>query len=85
VVGKQSQQNGTAMLTSQQIEQLIRATRLRSAWGSGYFLLHDGRTTDLVQAIQAPQSHGEPSTVEQHFDNLSPSQQQDLLNFLRPL
>jgi CxxC motif-containing protein (DUF1111 family) len=62
--------------------------RTAPLWGLGQriFLLHDGRTTDLLQAIQAHGSQGsEASTVEQNFDNLSPSQQQDLLNFLRSL
>jgi len=62
--------------------------RTAPLWGLGQriFLLHDGRTTDLLQAIQAHGSHGsEASTVEQNFVNLSPSQQQDLLNFLRSL
>jgi CxxC motif-containing protein (DUF1111 family) len=49
-------------------------------------LLHDGRTTDLMQAIQAHGSQGsEANTVEQNFDNLSNSQRQDILNFLRSL
>jgi CxxC motif-containing protein (DUF1111 family) len=62
--------------------------RTAPLWGLGQriFLLHDGRTTDLLQAIQEHGSRGsEASTVEQNFDNLSPSQQQDLLNFLRSL
>jgi CxxC motif-containing protein (DUF1111 family) len=62
--------------------------RTAPLWGLGQriFLLHDGRTTNLLQAIQAHGSQGsEASTVEQNFDNLSPSQQQDLLNFLRSL
>jgi len=62
--------------------------RTAPLWGLGQriFLLHDGRTTDLVQAIQAhasPQS--EASGVVSNFNNLSSSQQQDLLNFLRSL
>jgi CxxC motif-containing protein (DUF1111 family) len=62
--------------------------RTAPLWGLGQriFLLHDGRTTNLVSAIQAHQSHGsEATTVEQNFSNLKPSQQQDLLNFLRSL
>jgi CxxC motif-containing protein (DUF1111 family) len=62
--------------------------RTAPLWGLGQriFLLHDGRTTNLVQAIQAHASQGsEANTVEQNFNNLSPSQQQDLLNFLRSL
>jgi CxxC motif-containing protein (DUF1111 family) len=62
--------------------------RTAPLWGLGQriFLLHDGRTTNLLTAIQAHESNGsEANTVEQNFDNLSPSQQQDLLNFLRSL
>lgn len=62
--------------------------RTAPLWGLGQriFLLHDGRTTNLLSAIQAHASNGsEASQVEEHFDALSPSQQQDLLNFLRSL
>jgi CxxC motif-containing protein (DUF1111 family) len=62
--------------------------RTAPLWGLGQriFLLHDGRTTDLLTAIQAHQSNGsEASTVVQNFDNLSPAQQQQLLDFLRSL
>jgi CxxC motif-containing protein (DUF1111 family) len=62
--------------------------RTAPLWGLGQriFLLHDGRTTDLLQAIAAHASPAsEANFVEAMFDNLSPSQQQDLLNFLRSL
>jgi len=62
--------------------------RTAPLWGLGQriFLLHDGRTTNLLNAIEAHQSSGsEATTVEENFDNLSTSQQQDLLNFLRSL
>lgn len=62
--------------------------RTAPLWGLGQriFLLHDGRTTDLNAAIDAHSSNGsEANTVEQNFDNLSPSQKQDVLNFLRSL
>ncbi|HEY2545355.1 MAG TPA: di-heme oxidoredictase family protein [Candidatus Acidoferrum sp.] len=64
--------------------------QFRSAplWGLGQriFLLHDGRTTDLVDAIREHASSGsEANTVIQNFQRLSPQQQQDLLNFLRSL
>jgi CxxC motif-containing protein (DUF1111 family) len=62
--------------------------RTAPLWGLGQriFLLHDGRTTNLLHAIQAHQSNGsEASQVEENFDSLSTSQQQDLLNFLRSL
>jgi CxxC motif-containing protein (DUF1111 family) len=57
-------------------------------WGLGQriFLLHDGRTTDLVDAIKDHASSGsEANGVIQNFRRLSPQQQQDLLNFLRSL
>ncbi|HTS05602.1 MAG TPA: di-heme oxidoredictase family protein [Candidatus Eisenbacteria bacterium] len=62
--------------------------RTAPLWGLGQriFLLHDGRTTSLITAIRAHNSRGsEASTVEGNYQNLSPSQQQDLLNFLRSL
>jgi len=62
--------------------------RTAPLWGLGQriFLLHDGRTTSLLRAINDHASNGsEANTVEQNFDNLSTSQQQDLLNFLRSL
>jgi CxxC motif-containing protein (DUF1111 family) len=64
--------------------------QFRSAplWGVGQriFFLHDGRTSDLLAAIEAHESSGsEASTVEEIFDILSPSQKQDVLNFLRSL
>jgi CxxC motif-containing protein (DUF1111 family) len=65
-------------------------TQFRTAplWGLGQriFLLHDGRTTDLYTAIVDHKSSGsEATTVVGHFSNLTTSQQQDLLNFLRSL
>ncbi len=58
-------------------------------WGLGQriFFLHDGRTTDLVDAIEEHDSQGsEANTVIQNFNNnLTPQQQQDLVNFLRSL
>jgi len=62
--------------------------RTAPLWGLGQraFLLHDGRTADLVQAISAHASNGSEATqVEQNFNNLSSQQQQDLLDFLRSL
>jgi CxxC motif-containing protein (DUF1111 family) len=57
-------------------------------WGLGQriFLLHDGRSTNLVDAIQQHASNGsEANQVIRNFNHLSPEQQQDLLNFLRSL
>jgi CxxC motif-containing protein (DUF1111 family) len=62
--------------------------RTAPLWGLGQriFLLHDGRTTDLNAAIEAHEGNGsEANAVENNFNNLSTSQQQDLLNFLRSL
>jgi CxxC motif-containing protein (DUF1111 family) len=62
--------------------------RTAPLWGLGQriFLLHDGRTTNLVTAIQDHASRGsEASFVEQQFFNLSPTQQQEVLDFLRSL
>jgi CxxC motif-containing protein (DUF1111 family) len=62
--------------------------RTAPLWGLSQriFLLHDGRTTDLLKAIEAHQSNGsEANQVEGNFDLLSPAQKQELLNFLRSL
>jgi CxxC motif-containing protein (DUF1111 family) len=68
--------------------------RTAPLWGLGQriFLLHDGRTTDLVKAILAHRSAGntrykasEANGAVYKFNQLSDSQQQDLLNFLRSL
>ena len=62
--------------------------RTAPLWGLGerMFFLHDGRTSDLVAAIQAHQSSGsEANTIVQRFNGLSSAQQQDVLNFLRSL
>ena len=63
--------------------------RTAPLWGLGQriFLLHDGRSTDLVDAIKQHASRGsEANDVIRIFQrSLSPQQQQDLLNFLRSL
>jgi len=62
--------------------------RTAPLWGLGQriFFLHDGRTSDLLQAIRQHAGKGsEANAVIQQFNNLSQSQQQDLLNFLRSL
>jgi CxxC motif-containing protein (DUF1111 family) len=62
--------------------------RTAPLWGLGQriFLLHDGRTTDLYTAIEDHKSaNSEASTVVSHFEKLTTTQQQDLLNFLRSL
>jgi CxxC motif-containing protein (DUF1111 family) len=62
--------------------------RTAPLWGLGqrYFLLHDGRTSDLIKAIQAHRSVGsEASAVIDKYDTLTQKEKQDLLNFLRSL
>ncbi len=63
--------------------------RTAPLWGLGQriFLLHDGRTTNLLGAIEAHESNGSEATqTELNFDQLlTSSQQQDVLNFLRSL
>jgi CxxC motif-containing protein (DUF1111 family) len=62
--------------------------RTAPLWGLGQriFLLHDGRTTNLITAIQDHASHGsEATTVEEQFFDLNTTQQQEILDFLRSL
>jgi len=62
--------------------------RTAPLWGVGQrlYFLHDGRTSDLVEAIQAHSSRGsEANAVINRFNALSQQQAQDLLNFLRSL
>ena len=63
-------------------------------WGVGQrlFFLHDGRTGDLLQAINqhfSPSSYGYPpseaNAVVQNFNALSVSDKQAILDFLRSL
>jgi CxxC motif-containing protein (DUF1111 family) len=63
-------------------------------WGVGQriFFLHDGRTSDLLQAIQKhaspPSSKYPPSEangVVHKFSQLSPADKQAILDFLRSL
>ena len=65
-----------------------REFRSAPLWGLGQriFFLHDGRTSDLLQAIQAHSSAGsEANGVIGNFNRLPESKKQDLLNFLRSL
>ena len=71
-----------------------RDFRTAPLWGVGqrYYFLHDGRTNDLGQAIQAHQSGNvrfgnasEANGVILLYNLLPESQKQDLLNFLRSL
>jgi CxxC motif-containing protein (DUF1111 family) len=62
--------------------------RTAPLWGAGQrlYFLHDGRTSDLLQAIQAHASPGsEANAVLGVFNALTASQKQDILNFLRSL
>ena len=62
--------------------------RTAPLWGLGQrvFMLHEGRTTDLLQAIEAHSSGGSEANVSiGSFNALSNSNKQDLLNFLRLL
>jgi CxxC motif-containing protein (DUF1111 family) len=62
--------------------------RTSPLWGIGQriYFLHDGRTTNLLTAIEAHRSNGsEANTVIANFNSLSASQAQDILNFLRSL
>jgi CxxC motif-containing protein (DUF1111 family) len=57
-------------------------------WGVGQriFLLHDGRTTNLVEAIRAHKSHGsEANMVIERFNKLGVEEQQSIIDFLRSL
>ena len=73
-----------------------RGDEFRTAplWGLGQrlFFLHDGRTDDLVEAIQAHRSGGnskfgpsEANAVIDRYNRLDSDDQKDLLNFLRSL
>jgi CxxC motif-containing protein (DUF1111 family) len=62
--------------------------RTAPLWGVGQriFLLHDGRTTDLLKAIEAHKSRdSEANRVIEQFHRLKRETQQDVLNFLRGL
>ena len=62
--------------------------RTAPLWGIGQrvFFLHDGRTSNLVEAIRDHQSHGsEANKVVEHFNKLTVQAQQDIIDFLRSL
>jgi len=68
--------------------------RTAPLWGLGkrIFFLHDGRTTDLLEAIAQHQSGGnraggasEANQIVTNFSRLRENQKQDILNFLRSL
>lgn len=71
-----------------------REFRTAPLWGLGQriFFLHDGRTNNLLVAIQAHQSGSpfshdgsEANGVIRKYNDLTENQKQDLLNFLRAL
>jgi len=62
--------------------------RTAPLWGVGQrlFFLHDGRTSDLLDAINQHASQGsEANQVVRGFHNLSITEQQSILDFLRSL
>jgi len=62
--------------------------RTAPLWGVGQrlFFLHDGRSSDLLDAITQHESQGsEANQVVRGFRNLPSTQQQSILNFLRSL
>ncbi len=62
--------------------------RTAPLWGLGQriFFLHDGRTSDMVVAVQEHFSSGsEANTTKLNFDALTTPQKQDIINFLRSL
>jgi len=65
-----------------------REFRTAPLWGVGQrvFFLHDGRTSDLLEAIKQHDSSGsEASTVIGQFNNLNRFEQESILLFLRSL
>src|SRR5438128_1554282 len=71
-----------------------REFRTAPLWGLGQrlFFLHDGRTSDLLEAIRAHKSGSvftrdasEANAVIGNFNQLRENQKQDVLNFLRSL
>ena len=62
--------------------------RTAPLWGVGQrvFFLHDGRTSNLVDAIRDHKSPGsEANRVVEHFNKLSTQEQQEIIDFLRSL
>jgi CxxC motif-containing protein (DUF1111 family) len=62
--------------------------RTAPLWGVGQriWFLHDGRTNDVIRAIEAHSSRGsEANQSIERFNRLSNEQRQDIVNFLRAL
>ena len=77
-------------LADQVTQGLANGMQFRTAplWGVGQriFFLHDGRTSDLVQAIEAHRSPGsEANQVINSFNQLSGTRAAALIAFLRSL
>ena len=77
-------------LADQVSQGLASGMQFRTAplWGVGQriFFLHDGRTSDMVQAIEAHRSQGsEANQVINNFNQLSNQREAALLAFLRSL
>jgi CxxC motif-containing protein (DUF1111 family) len=54
--------------------------------GGSLAVLHDGRTSNLLEAIRAHRSSGsEANRVIERFEKLEDREQQDIINFLRSL
>jgi CxxC motif-containing protein (DUF1111 family) len=65
-----------------------REFRTAPLWGLGQriFFLHDGRTSDLAEAIQAHRSSGsEANRIVDSYNRQNEREKQDMLNFLRSL
>ena len=59
---------------------------VRRSGGKRVFFLHDGRTSDLVETIEAHRSPGsEANRVIERFNKLKARERQDVINFLRSL
>jgi CxxC motif-containing protein (DUF1111 family) len=62
--------------------------RTAPLWGAGQriFFMHDGRTNNLLEAIEDHKSReSEANKVIDHFNRLHPKEKQDIVNFLRSL
>jgi CxxC motif-containing protein (DUF1111 family) len=62
--------------------------RTAPLWGLGQriYFLHDGRTSDLLQAIEAHASPGSEAALSiAAFNHMTEANKQDILNFLRSL
>ena len=74
--------------TSRRAEQAETSSATAPLWGLGQriFFLHDGRTTNLVTAINAHGSNGSEANASLNAAAaLSLADQQNLINFLRSL